>query len=275
MPSSPQISTSPTRDADYRYDRFTTKLLLRDLRFHRSSLAPGDPLRISSMTDASGATVRLSGTARPVLLVTGSVTCPMTASAMPTLLGLHDEFGDQVDFVLLSGREAHPGESYPQPKTEAQARERARTLQSHHDVPFSVVVDDLDGRLHRLLDGKPNAAFLFDRDGILVFRALWSSDERLRGALEAVVTSKPQLKAESTAMLRPMARAIGYVEEVISDAGRSARRDLWRSAAPMALAGRVAARFSFLGPGLRGAIGLGVTMMAMAAAVAAVVGVLL
>lgn len=136
------------------------------------------------------------------------------------------------------------------------------------------MIDDLDGRVHRLLDGKPNAAFVFDRDGLLVFRALWSSDGRLRGALEAVVTGKPQPKAESTAMLRPMTRAIGSVDEVISDAGRGARRDLWRSALPMALAGGVAARFSFLEPGARGTIGLGVTMMAMAV-VAAVVGVLL
>lgn len=126
MPSSPQVCAPSTLDSAYRYDRFTTKLLLRDLRFHRGALAPGDPLRVPSLTDSRGGAVRLSGTDRPVLLVTGSVTCPMTASGMPSLLGLHDEFGDDVDFVLLSGREAHPGGSYPQPKTEAQARnERA------------------------------------------------------------------------------------------------------------------------------------------------------
>lgn len=275
MPSDRQVSASSTRDADYRYDRFTTRLLLRDLRFHRGGLAPGDPLRISSLTDARGEAVRLSGVDRPVLLVTGSVTCPMTASGMPTLLRLHQEFGDRVDFVLVSGREAHPGESYPQPKTEGQARERARTLQSHHDVPFAVVVDSVDGRLHRLLDGKPNAAFVFDRDGLLVFRALWSSDERLRGALEAVAAGQRPPTTESNAMLRPMTRAIGSVDDVIRHAGRSARRDLWRSAAPMALAGRVAAGFSFLPSAIRGAIGLGVTMLAMAAVLAAALWLLL
>lgn len=76
---------------------------------------------------------------------------------------------------------------------------------------------------------------------------------------------------QSTAMLYPMARAIGSVDEVIRRAGPRARRDLWRSALPMAVAGRVAAAFRFLSPNRRGVIGLGVTLIATMAAVAAIV----
>jgi hypothetical protein len=275
MSSAFLMTSEPARGSEYRYDNFTIKLLLQDLRFHRGSLAPGDDLEVEHMTDPSGSTVRLLGTGRPLLLVTGSMTCPMTASAMPLLLRLHREFADRLDFVLLSAREAHPGENYPQPKTEAEVRERARILCSHYDIPFPVVVDDVDGRLHRLLDSKPNAAFLFDRHGTLVFRSMWSSDERrLRAALDAVVNGKAPSIEQSTAMLYPMARAIGSVDEVTRRAGSRARRDLWRSALPMAVAGRVAAAFRFLSPDRRGVIGLAVTLIAMLAAVAAVVSAL-
>lgn len=235
---SPQIESV---DPDYRYDRFTFRLLREDLRFHDGALAPGDDVTFEEMPDSNGSVVRLGGTGRPLLLVTGSMTCPMTASAMPGLLDLYREFGDRVDFALLSAREAHPGENYPQPRSQAEVRERASELRDFYGVPFAVLVDDVDGSLHRRLDSKPNAAFLFDRAGTLVFRALWSSDERrLRAAVDAVANGQTPARSESTAMVRPMVRALGHIDEVVRRGGPSAQRDLRRSALPMAVAGRLA-----------------------------------
>jgi hypothetical protein len=237
-PSSPPIETV---DTEYRYDHFTVKLLVEDLRFHDGALAPGDVLALEEMPDSDGSAIRLVGTGRPLLLVTGSMTCPMTASAMPQVLALHREFGDRVDFALLSAREAHPGENHPQPKSDADVRERASELRDFYGVPFAVLVDDVNGSLHRRLDSKPNAAFLFDRAGILVFRALWSSDERaVRAGLEAVANAQTPARSESTAMLHPMVRALGHIDEVVRRGGPSAQRDLRRSALPMAVAGRLA-----------------------------------
>jgi hypothetical protein len=236
--SSPHIESV---DPDYRYDRFTFRLLTEDLRFHDGALAPGDVLTFEEMPDSNGSVVRLVGTGRPLLLVTGSMTCPMTASAMPGLLDLHLEFGDRVDFALLSAREAHPGENHPQPKSQAEVRERASELRDFYGVPFAVLVDDVNGSLHRRLDSKPNAAFLFDRAGTLVFRALWSSDERhLRAAVEAVANGRTPARSGSTATLHPMVRALGHIDEVVRRGGPSAQRDLRRSALPMAVAGRLA-----------------------------------
>lgn len=227
-------------DRDYRYDRFTFSLLREDLRFHAGALPPGDPLTFDELPDANGSVVRLVGTGRPLLLVTGSMTCPMTASAMPGLLDLHREYGDRVDFALLAVREAHPGENYP-PTSDAEVRERASELRSFYGVPFAVLVDDLEGSLHRRLDSKPNAAFLFDRTGTLVFRALWSTDERaLRAAVDAVANGQAPARPESTAMAQPMMRALGQIDEVVGRGGPSARHDLRHSALPMAVAGRLA-----------------------------------
>jgi hypothetical protein len=237
MSSSPPIESVV---ADYRYDRFTFRLLTEDLRFHEGVLAPGDVLTIDEMPESGGSVVRPVGMGRPLLLVTGSMTCPMTASAMPGMLDLHREFRDRVDFALLSAREAHPGEDYPQPTSQAEVHARASELRDFYGVPFAVLVDDLDGSLHRRLDSKPNAAFLFDRAGTLVFRALWSSDERrLRTAVDAVANGNTPARSESTAMLHPMVRAFGHIDEVVRRGGPSAWRDLRRSALPMAVAGRL------------------------------------
>lgn len=236
--SSPPIESI---DRDYRYDHFTFSLLREDLRFHAGALAPGDPLSVEEMWDANGSVVRLVETGRPLLIVTGSMTCPMTASAMPGLVDLHREFGDRVDVALLAAREAHPGENHPQPKSDAGVRERASELRSFYGVPFAALVDDVNGSLHRRLDSKPNAAFLFDRAWTLVFRSLWSSDERaLHAAVEAVADGRTPARSESTAMVQPMVRALGHIDEVVGRGGPSARRDLRRSALPMAVAGRLA-----------------------------------
>lgn len=258
--------------SEYRYDRFTSKLLADDLRFHPGALAPGVVLPVEEAEAADGAMVRLRGTGRPLLLVTGSMSCPMTASSMPSVVNLQPEFAEQVDFVLLSAREAHPGELLAQPTSELEAREQARRLQEVYGVPFPVVLDDADGTLHRLLDSKPNAAFLFDGDGILVFRSLWASDHKgLRAALSAVARGDSPAASESTAMLAPMGRALGFIDEVIDRAGPSARRDLWRSAFPMAIAARAARLFSFVSPARRGATVAGVAILGLAVAVGVLV----
>ena len=103
----------------YRYERFTTRLLLRDMRFRKGAPGPGDVFpAFNLVTTDSDELINqdLSGN-RPLLFIFGSITCPMTANAMPFLKQLHTEFGDRVDFIMLNVREAHPGEHFRQPAT--------------------------------------------------------------------------------------------------------------------------------------------------------------
>jgi hypothetical protein len=169
----------------------------------------------------------------------------MTASAIPILNELYLEFGERVEFVLLNVREAHPGEYYPQPDTVEEKIDHAKVLARQYAMPWNVVSDDIDGHLHRALDPKPNSAFLVDVDGIIVFRSLWASDQRaLRQALESIAIGERPARSESTTLLGPVVRAMGYVYEVMERAGPQAAKDLWWGAFPMALAGRLATVFS-------------------------------
>ncbi|MEA3410016.1 MAG: deiodinase-like protein [Pseudomonadota bacterium] len=242
-------------DAAYRYRKFTTRLLFRDLRFRRGSARVGDHIPTFELftTEGDRSTIEDLAGGRPVLLIFGSLTCPMTASAVPTLKALYREFAERVEFVMLNVREAHPGEHLPQPETVEEKLDHARALAHFYAMPWTVVSDDIDGHLHRSLDPKPNSAFLIDADGVIVFRSLWASDRRgLNQALESVANGEKPVKPESSALVVPVARAMGHVQGVMERAGPQAVGDLWWSAFPMALAGRLATVFPALSPDQRG-----------------------
>ena len=239
----------------YRYQRFTTGLLLDDLRFGKEALAPGGRLPESDVVTTEGERFKITDfiKEKPLLLVFGSMTCPMTQSSKPTLKRLYSDYGDKVAFVMLNVREAHPGETWPQPETPEEKLEHARALKASDAMPWTVAADDIDGSLHRALDTKPNAAYLIDRDGTVVFRSLWARDEgALRRALDAISQGERPPKPQSRAMLLPVSRAVGSVDGVIRGAGSGAQRDMWRAFPPMAMAALFSRVFWPLSPDWRG-----------------------
>lgn len=249
----------PTGDkvaADYRYDHFTTKLLIHDGSFHNGSSRPGETLPEFDLPTTDGTRIVTEDFVgeRPLFLVTGSITCPMTASAMPALKRLYAQCGDDVRFVMLNVREAHPGENYPQPATMEEKMNHARVLKDLYQVPWTVAVDDLDGTLNTAMDAKPNSAYLMDKDGKIVFRSVWARDLRgnIRRPLERAAQEEPPAKDESRALLRPVILASGVIDEVMKRAGPTAVRDHWRSNFPLQLAARVASWFRPLSPDWRG-----------------------
>ena len=181
------------------------------------------------------------------------MTCPMTASSAPSIQDLYDEFGDRVEFVMLYVREAHPGENFGQVETVQDKLESARALQKFYDINWIVAADSVDGDLHLALDPKPNAAYLINSKGKILFRSLWAADyDALRQALDDATAGRAMLQTQSTRMLAPVARAMGMVQEVMQRGGPQAVSDLWRAGFPMALAGYVATIFEPLSPDRRG-----------------------
>lgn len=232
--------------SEYRYNKFTTGHALRDMRFSDKALKVGDSFPDFELQAVSGQTYKYSrNSGRPLLLITGSITCPMTASAMPNLKTLHRDFGNDVEFITLYTREAHPGENFPQPTTLGEKSEHAASLRREFEVPWTLVVDSMDGDLHLALDAKPNDAYLVDVDGKIVFRSLWSSDEKaLRIALNSVVKGEKPRRTQSTAFIGPVMRAMSSVTATMRMAGPQASRDLLKSAPPMVMMAWVADLFS-------------------------------
>ena len=91
------------RADEYRYKRFTTRLLFRDLRFRDQGPKPGDMFPNFEIVTTDGDRLVNSDVfdGKPVIFIFGSMTCPMTASAAPSVQKLYDEFGERVAFIML------------------------------------------------------------------------------------------------------------------------------------------------------------------------------
>lgn len=187
----------------------------------------------------------------------------MTASAGPALKRLYREFGDRVAFLTLYVREAHPGETYPQPKTMEEKLRHARAYRDRDQIPWTIAADDLDGTLHRALEPKPNAAYLMDKDGRIAQRVLWSNDERvLRRAIELVLAGAPASELEP--ILVPSLSGSGYVKPVLAAAGPAALADLRRAAPEVHLFSRFADLFRLVPRQNRGYVAAGTLAAALA-----------
>jgi len=166
------VQRSTTDTNTYRYQRFTTSLLFRDLRFHKNTAGPGDALPPFELVTTGGDRLvnRDVFDDKPVMFIFGSMTCPNTASAAPSVQTLYETFGDRAKFIMVYVREAHPGEYISQAETMEEKLEHARALKKFYDIEWTVAADNIDGDLHRALDPKPNSAVLMNSAGIILFR---------------------------------------------------------------------------------------------------------
>ena len=228
-------SQEPGREYRFEHVRFT--LVLQDMYFSRSVPRPGDKIPAFDLPTLSGVPLRsaeLENTG-PALLVFGSVTCPITDSAAAGLRNLYARFGDQVRFVMVNVREAHPGRSVPQPQTIEEKTEHAERLRGLHRFEFDIAIDDVDGTFHQALSPKPNSAYLVGKDGTILFRAHWANDERgVDRALAALIKGQAITRPTSDGLILPILKAMRFIPGVLDRAGSGAWSDMWRAVLPLA-----------------------------------------
>lgn len=245
------------RDGEtYRFDHPAIADIMRDMYIGAGELGPGDPAPQFDLPTTEGGRVSSADQgkgAKPLLLIFGSRTCPVTESGAEDLRHLHAAFRDRVRFVMVQVREAHPGAAIPQPKTSEQKLRHAVDLKEHHRLPFEVAVDDIDGTLHRKLGARPNSAFLIDTAGQIVFRAHWANEAApIRLALAAVTSGRTPTPASVSRTPFAVTKAIGYMSPVLTAAGPGARADTWKVAPPMGLMMTISDLFFFLPAKKRG-----------------------
>jgi peroxiredoxin len=118
-----------------------------------------------------------------VVLETGSITCPVTDSKVHPMDDLQRQF-DDVAFLLLYTREAHPGENYEVHGSLEDKLQRARTFADEYGIERTVLVDDVDGTAHRSYGGMPNSVHVISPDGVVVMRGDWNKLGRVEEVLE-------------------------------------------------------------------------------------------
>ena len=273
----PNAASAKISHDEYRFKRVTIGLLMDDTRFRKDSLSVGDPFPLFELPTTDGRQISRDDFVgkRPLLVVFGSKSCPLTVSSIEPLMRLHQEFGRDIEFVTLNVREAHPGENSRQPMNYELKLKHAEELQTRYEIPWVVAVDDIDGTLHRALDTKPNAAYLMDKNGKIAFRTLFAGDDTaLNQALLSVSKGRPAPKKQSRAMLKPMVRTIGFIDNILKEAGPQAQRDMLRVAPPLILTAKIANLFQFLPKSQRGAAALTSISIVVVAIAAGAIGVI-
>lgn len=173
---------SDTEEDPYNYRHFDPEHY--DVEFPLPGPSAGEPLPDATLRTPEGETVSLSDyRGRWVVLETGSLTCPMYARGVDAADELRREYPDVV-FLMLYVREAHPGERVGAHGTVSRKLECARRVREDYGESRPVLVDDLDGKLHRRLGGFPNMLYVVNPDGRVVYRGYWADVDRLRSVLE-------------------------------------------------------------------------------------------
>ena len=175
---------------NYNYEHFTQEVLHDGERGIFSGPKAGEKAPDFKASALDGETHRLSDYRgkKNVLLVFGSATCPVTATSVPGLNRLYDHLrGDDIEFLFVYTREAHPGERLPAHRSISEKARAARILRDEENMQMPVLVDDLQGNVHRKYSKRPNAAFLIDKSGRIAFRSLWARPETLAAAIQELL----------------------------------------------------------------------------------------
>ena len=171
---------------------------LPDFEAHRRAATLADTLGAKVGSPApdfdavllDGGNVRLQDARgkRHVVLMMGAVTSPMTAIKLPEMNELWRDFRTyDIDFYLVYVRESHPGENFPHHSSFEQKLHHAQELKRLEKPAFPILVDDLDGHIHRSYGLWPVSLFVVHKDGRLIFRSTIAQPFQLRNFLGELV----------------------------------------------------------------------------------------
>jgi hypothetical protein len=238
-PQAKRASISHHDAQSYNYDRFHPHVLGEDVKLIRHSEGPdlGDFAPDFMLKDTNGKEWHLEALrGKPIILIIGSGTCPLTQGNLPGLQALYDEFGDRSTWLMLYVREAHPGEHMPAHQSYEQKREQAEYFKEVTGTQWPVLVDDLDGAVHKSYKLLPNSTYLIDADGRVSFIGEISHAPTLRDALDHLFEQNMRgVVQEGDDRRMHMMGPTAYGWEAIRRGGKASMRDVATRMPPLAM----------------------------------------
>ncbi len=175
----------------YNYETFQRNRLLRDLATSQLGGAPrpGDRAPDFVGRTLQGDTVHLKDFRgrKNIVLTFGSATCPQTAGSLPGLNNLYTDRDPNVEFFFVYTREAHPGEKLAAHRSYDDKLNAAELLREAEDVDVPIIVDEVDGNIHRKYGKLPNPTFIIDKSGRIAFRSLGTRASVIHAALDELL----------------------------------------------------------------------------------------
>ncbi|WP_168193151.1 deiodinase-like protein [Rhodophyticola sp. CCM32] len=196
--------------SDYNYDAFSS----RDYDFDISTgPMPGEKAPDFPVSTSSGEERHLLDFDGDFLVLeTGSITCPLFQSRRRMMGALEAEFPG-ISNAVLYVREAHPGAAIPSHDSFEDKRACANRLREEDGEARLVLVDGIEGAAHNAYGGMPNAVFIINRNGCVLFRSDWNNPSATRQALATLIAGG-SVRARSyfrpavpTTVLRTLGRA--------------------------------------------------------------------
>ncbi len=175
----------------YNYETFQRNRLLRDLATSQLGGAPrpGDRAPDFVGRTLQGDTVHLKDFRgrKNIVLTFGSATCPQTAGSLPGLNNLYTDRDPNVEFFFVYTREAHPGEKLEAHGSYEEKVKAAELLRQEESVDIPIIVDEVDGNIHRKYGKLPNPTFIIDKSGRIAFRSLGTRASVINAALDELL----------------------------------------------------------------------------------------
>jgi len=166
---------------EYNYKRY--KMSEYDLGAFPGSKA-GELAENFSIYDQNGTQVSLHDyRGKWVVLETGSITCAMYVKNIPGIKDLQVKYPD-VEFLLVYVREAHPGSRLGPHESKSQKIQRAEKLKVFYDEPRKILIDDLQGKMHKAYGELPNMVYIIDPNGRIIYRSDWAFPKRIEKILQ-------------------------------------------------------------------------------------------
>jgi len=147
---------------------------------------------------------------------------------------LYARFRDRgFEFLTIYVREPHPGENYGPHRTWEQKLQYARDCREQDGIDNPMVVDDLEGTVHRVYGSMPNMIYVIDKNGKIAYKAMWTDRAEIEAVLENLVLSDElqvqgiRVKPSYTEKINyvPAQYAAGLREKVFGRAGDKAWQD--------------------------------------------------
>jgi len=168
----------------YNYEHFTRDLLKEFKK--TGGPGPGEVAPDFTLRTLDGDKLSLSDFEehKNVLLIFGSSTSPTTHATIRGLNELYEKYrGDEVEFLFVYVREAHPGEDIPAHESMEEKFRAAQLLRDEEELRMPVLVDDLRGSVHRKYGKLPNPSYLIDKSGRVAYRCMWARPDLLASAV--------------------------------------------------------------------------------------------
>ncbi|HKW66163.1 MAG TPA: redoxin domain-containing protein [Terriglobales bacterium] len=185
---------------NYNYRSFDREQLRKELNGKlMNGPQAGEEAPDFELPSPEGEKVRLSDYAgeKNVVLTFGSATCPMTAGSIRGLNRLYEQYSDGgVQFLFVYVREAHPGEDLPAHRSLDDKAEAAELFRQEEGVEMPILLDTLEGKVHRQYGGRPNSTYLIDKSGRVAFRAVWTRPSVVEEALEELLEHQDETGKE-------------------------------------------------------------------------------